>query len=218
MRPEPLLRYGDEARNIHESALWAWGEGGRPTAVLKVERMPAQVPSKRWVEGVVSLSPRLVAVTFHDNRTWTARKPGLEPDPVPDAPAPAEAEGARLVQMKALARRFSASEDDGPARGRLQLRLMTRPLLRYRDEPSGLIDGALFAFAYGTNPDILLALEARRGGDARPSWTYALARIGGAQATVSLEGKQVWIRPYVYIPADQDTYVNRWVAEVGGTR
>jgi hypothetical protein len=213
LRPEPLLRYGDEARDIHDSTLWAWGGDGRPVAVLKVERLPALPAGRRWIEGIVSLSPRRVAVTFHDGQTWTARKPGLEPAAVPDAPAPAAGEAARLTQMKALARRFSASADGGAPRGRLQLRLMAKPLCRYRDEPAGLLDGALFTFAYGTNPDVLLTLEARRSADAGTSWVYALARIGGGSPFVSLDGKEIWTQPFVYIPADQDTYVNRWVAE-----
>ena len=70
-----------------------------------------------------------------------ARQAGLEPTPMPDAPAPADAEGARLAQMKELARRFSASADGGPG-GRLQLRLMASPLLRYHDEATALLDGA----------------------------------------------------------------------------
>jgi len=72
LRPNPLLRYGDEARNIFDSSLWAWGATGRPAAVLKVERLPKQVPRRRWIEAVVSLSPRRVVVTFHDGRSWTA--------------------------------------------------------------------------------------------------------------------------------------------------
>ena len=42
---------------------------------------------------------------------------------------------------------------------------------------------------------------------------YGLARIGGGVPSVNLDGKEIWTRPFADIPADHDTYVNRWVAE-----
>ena len=32
---EPLMRYSDIAREIYDSTLWAWGERGRPVALMK---------------------------------------------------------------------------------------------------------------------------------------------------------------------------------------
>ena len=40
---------------------------------------------------------------------------------------------------------------------------MPQPLLRYAAPDSGVIDGAVFAFAEATDPEALLILEARRG-------------------------------------------------------
>ncbi|MDB5350359.1 MAG: hypothetical protein JWN86_1606 [Planctomycetota bacterium] len=215
LRAEPLLRYSDEPRAIHDATLWAWGATGRPAAVLKVEHLPARPPERRWVEGIVTLSSGLLSVDLGAGQSWKSRKPGLLPKAVPDAPAPAATEGARLAQMRSLTRRFAASEYAGPARGRLQLRLLTSPLHRYKDETAGLVDGALFAFAYGTNPDVLLVLEANRvpASSATPIWSYAAARLGGGEASMTLDGKDVWTEPYADPPSERDTYLNRWVAE-----
>ena len=34
---EPLLRYTDATRRIHESSLWVWGLKGRPAAIMAIE-------------------------------------------------------------------------------------------------------------------------------------------------------------------------------------
>jgi hypothetical protein len=138
-------------------------------------------------------------------------RPGLELATVTGAAATAASDGLRLGQMKDIARRFSASEYAGPVRGRLQLRLMPRPLHRYAASAPGPRDGALFGFAYGTNPDVLLAIEAHEA-EAGPGWWYGLARLGGGDFTVNLDGREVWNRPGADPPAERETYMNRWVA------
>jgi hypothetical protein len=115
-----------------------------------------------------------------------------------------------MSQMKQIARRFEAHEDGGPARGRLQLRLMPRPVHRYADPESGLPDGAIFAFAFGTNPDLLLVLEPSQQSDPAPGWRYGLARLGGGATSVSLDGHEVWTETGVGIPVRRETYMNRW--------
>ena len=38
LRREPLSRWSDPAQNVSEAALWAWGERGRPYALVMLER------------------------------------------------------------------------------------------------------------------------------------------------------------------------------------
>ncbi len=76
LRAEPLLRYNDPPRGIHDATLWAWGQRGRPRAVLKVENYPTNDPARRWVFGLVSLAPYRIAVEFHDGKEW---KPLVDP-------------------------------------------------------------------------------------------------------------------------------------------
>ena len=209
LRPEPLLRYSDPPRHIHDSTLWAWGETGRPRAILKIEHMPLSDDPHRWVHGVAALAAGRIEVEFRDGRRWRSSRPGLELVAIPGAPAPAGSGGLRLGQLKEISRRFSASEIAGPARGRLQLRLMPRPLLRY--DGSGARDGAIFGIAYGTNPSVLLAIEARED-DGDPGWRYGLARHGDGDFTVTLDGRDVWKQPPIGpLPASLPTYMNRWV-------
>jgi hypothetical protein len=111
LRPEPLLHYGDPDRHIVEGTLWAWGERGRPPAVMKLEYRRFTTDQKLWAVGVSALSPKRVEVELRDGETWVSRQPGLQPRPLPDAPAPADSAVPRLVQAKALARRFSIGVD-----------------------------------------------------------------------------------------------------------
>ncbi len=213
VRPEPILRYNDPPRHMYDASMWAWGDHGRPAAVLKVELHPDHPPARRWVLGLVSLCANRIEVRYHDGQTWTSSKPGLDLRAIPDAPTPGGTETLRMTQMKTLARRFTASENPGPARGRLELRLMPRPFDRYAGAVASLRDGVLFGFATGTNPDIFLVIEAWAKEGSAPRFHYALARNGGGNFSVSLDHEEVWTQGLANPPAQLETYMNRRIAE-----
>ena len=73
---------------------------------------------------------------------------------------------------------------------------MPQPIHRYSDERAKLIDGALFIFAYSTNPEILLAVECRREDDSQQAWYYGFARLSTAGLSVSLDGREVWAKAW----------------------
>ena len=64
--------------------------------------------------------------------------------------------------MKEMARRFSASFTH---KGDMEeMRLLPRPLYRYADPASEIVDGAVFAFtSTGTNPNAFLIFELMSG-------------------------------------------------------
>ena len=89
----------------------------------------------------------------------------------------------------ALARRFDASE---VRRGeRFPLHLLNQPIYTYADADHGLIDGAVFAISYGTNPEILVQLEARER-DGMRQWHVAFTRLSAAEVTVRLKDQEIW--------------------------
>ena len=61
-------------------------------------------------------------------------------------------------------------------------------------ERADLIDGALFAFVQGTDPEVLLLLEARRD-EAVASWHYGLARMTSRALRADHKEKEVWSVP-----------------------
>jgi hypothetical protein len=210
----PILRYDDTARRIQDSTIWAWGTTGRPKALLKLELNPFRPSDRHWLYGVVSLSPKLIKVQSDAGWQWSASAPGLVLQDIPDAPNPAATESLRLNQMKSLARRFEAYEISG-FHGRLQLRLLTQPIHRYSDTAAGLLDGAVFGFAYGTNPDVLVVVEAERPQPvADAKWRFGVARLGAGRLFVNLDKKEVWAQGGTGIPASKESYMNRFAPGV----
>jgi hypothetical protein len=109
---------------------------------------------------------------------------------------PANSRNRRTAQFRALVRRFDAHEFWDPDNSRYELRLLATPVHRYDDTNAGIIDGAVFVFANGTNPEVLLLLEAREDEDAG-TWHYGLARLGHAEMHTSFDGTEVWTVPRV---------------------
>jgi hypothetical protein len=184
---EPLHRWTDPTREFSGGALWACRASGRPVAIYGLE-----LYGTSWSHEFVSVSTgRLVA--DNDEVHWAPSKGGVEFHEVPEAPAPAADEAGRLRQLRDLARRFAAREFW--AGRNYALRLLPHPIDRYADPASGLLDGAIFAYANGTNPELLLLLEARRHADGPPRWWYAAARLGRAELNLKLGPRDVWSAP-----------------------
>lgn len=213
---EPVLRYADHTRQLHESSLWVWSNGGRPSAVLAVEFYPQPPRGPRWLYEIVSLSTERIAAECEGQFDWLATAPGLKLQTLTDVDPPADKAVRRLSQMKSIRERFSAHES-AVIEGRVQLRPLSSPLFRYADPETGLTDGALFAFANGTNPEVLLILEAHQEQKAGATWKYGFAQMTGGAVTANLDGREVWQVREADPPAVRDSYVNGWLdsAEAG---
>jgi len=212
--PEPVLRYGDSTRKNHESSLWIWGSKGRPSAIVAIEFYPNRPKGSAWLLEIASLSSERISaerVTAErgDELAWTAKEPGLALATIADTDPPADKPARRLAQMRDLRKRFAAHERE-TSEGRIELRPLTSPLYRYEDVAKEVVDGAIFSFANGTNPEVLLVLEARQT-KAAAVWRYGLVQMTGAAVAVQLDGKQVWQRGEADPPAVRESYVNGWI-------
>ena len=212
---KPILRYSDDTRLLHESSLWIWSSGGRPSAVLAVEYYPKDKRGPRWLYEIASLSAERITAQHETDLKWTAKEPGMKLKAIERADLPAEKAPRRLAQMKALQRRFTAHETAAIG-GRIELRPLSSPLFRYSDEDAGIADGAIFAFANGTNPEVLLVLEAEARKDAAAVWNYSLFQMTGAAISVELDGNEIWQREEADPPAVRDSYVNGWITTQAG--
>ncbi|MDZ4688958.1 MAG: hypothetical protein SH850_28105 [Planctomycetaceae bacterium] len=121
---------------------------------------------------------------------WTPESAGVTFCPVPEAEAPAETPAARLRQMKSLAAGFSSTMLGWrPDRSdREELRLLPQPLYRYEATSGLVLDGAVFAFVQGTDPESLLLIEAAK--DAR--WEYAFVRRTSGELEARHKNVVVW--------------------------
>jgi hypothetical protein len=188
MQAEPVLRWPNSTRDTHEGATFVWARDGRCEAIACVWENGGS-----WAYAFHSLSDKKL-VGRHNGRTfWQTEKPGIEFTTFSDAPEPADSAVKRLVQMKDLARRFKCRLSD-INRKTEELRLLPRPIFRYETDRKDLIDGALFAYVQGTDPEVVLVLEAARH-DGKSVWRYALTRRTGYAVEADLDSKPHWSVP-----------------------
>ena len=195
----PILRFNDPAREFHDATLWAWGGKGRPVCLLAIEQY-----KDSWFECISLTDEPLTAEA--KALKWQPKPPGITWQAFTDAPKPAQDAPRRLAQMKTLLGKLTAHEI-GRTGSRYELRLMTTPLHRYTDSEPELLDGAIFAFAYGTNPELLAVMEARGPADAS-AWHVAFARCGTAEPRVMLGDKELFHLPYATPTKPTDPYWN----------
>ncbi len=192
MLSNPLMTYGDAARNNEAGTLWAWGKSGRPVAILELYRNIGI--GQPWVHAQTLTSPELIQLKGPTGHRWTPKKSHFVLNDVPDSPEVSSQPAVRLRQMKEISRRFEAHEFWDPSNSRFELRLLVQPIHRYQDEAAKLTDGAVFVLAHGTNPEVLLQIETHAG-EKPPRWKYSLVRLGSAELHVLLDGKEVWTEP-----------------------
>ncbi len=195
---EPVLRFSDSVTGVVDAVLLLWTRKERPEAAASFwYRGPSQTEHHEFQ----SLSTEKLTARRRGRAAWHPSRPGIQMKPLPGAPAPAESAAGRLVHMRSLARQFTASITDQT--GRQQLRLMPQPVYRFAQSNGGTLDGALFVFAKGTNPEVMLLLEAVQG-EAGAQWYSGFARMTVRQIEVRRAGEVVWKTPHLRWPHWKD--------------
>ncbi|NQT11209.1 MAG: hypothetical protein HQ582_00570 [Planctomycetes bacterium] len=190
----PVLRFSDGVTGVVDAAVLLWTHNNRPRMAASFwYRGPSQTEHHEFQ----SLSTEKLTAKRKGRAVWRPSRPGIQMKPHPGAPAPAESAAGRLVQMRSLARQFTASITDRT--GRQQLRLISQPVYRFAQPDEGILDGALFAFAKGTNPEVILLLEAIEG-EAGDQWYSAFARMTVRQIEVRRAEEVAWQVPALRWP------------------
>jgi hypothetical protein len=191
---KPLLRYSDPTRGrsgeavtqvLLDGSVWRLGTQGRPTALVTIEIYQALDKSRLLSFEFLSLSETKYSLKHKTQRIrWQPAGSALQVVDLPDAPRPASTAAARLTQMRQQVRRFAARErlnDES-----IECRLMTQPIDRYQSEAEKIVDGGIFAFANGTNPEVGVVFET--DGE---RWRYGTVRLTSAELSITLDGRQV---------------------------
>ena len=212
IHPDPLMKYADAPRQIEMATLWVWHDDGRPVALGKVEAYGRKEGTK-WLYCFASASPELVEGKWPDGRRFQARKAGIEWAAL-KGPAPQETAAGRLRQMKELFQRFSVTTRNDGLKTSDELRPLARPLHEYSAPKQGIVQGILCGFAAnGTNPDVIVALEAvgaADGKDGPKSWRYGVIGMTTSGISVKLDKDEVFTRPYVNTTEDRDNWTHFW--------
>lgn len=212
LHANPVMKYTDVPRRIEMATLWVWHDEGRPVALGKVEAYQRK-GGPRWLYCFASASSGLVDGKWPEGRRFQARKPGIEWTTI-KGPAPEAKAAGRLRQMKDLFQRFTATSRDDVLKTSDELRPLARPLHEYSSPRHGVVQGILCGFAAnGTNPDVLIALEAVGGlDDKKPpqTWRYGVICMTASGVSVKLDTAEVFTHPYARSPGDQDTWTYFW--------
>ena len=198
LTPVPVIRWRNVVRGQEgEAMMVVWPHNGRPVAMASI--YPWNGAMSHEFDSL-SRDHKLVA-RDKDRVIWSPETAGVEFRDVPGAPRPAKTAPERLRQMKAIAGGFQATMTGWQADNSDQevLRLLPRPLYRYdlagaKDPDPNLLDGALFAYALGTDPEAVLVLEAV-GTAEKADWQYAFVRATSGGLEVKLGNKVVWTAP-----------------------
>jgi hypothetical protein len=128
--------------------------------------------------------------------------------PLPGAAAPAAAAPQRSAQMRALAGEFAVEVLDtrNVPKGEDQTpRLLSKPLYRYDAGQTKSLDGALYAFVLGTDPELLLLFECDTAA-AKPEWRFGVGRMNRDAIRVKRKGETVWEAPALKGDAIEGAY------------
>jgi hypothetical protein len=110
--------------------------------------------------------------------------------------------------MKAVVREFSGETEQTPIKSRQELRLLASPLHRFAAPDKNVLDGAVFGLtSNGTNPDVLLIVEALRDEESKSRWRYAVVGMTGDAVEVVHQKAKVWTKPYTDGPGDHRSWM-----------
>jgi hypothetical protein len=187
MEEEPVLLWPNPTRKTSDGATFVWTRDGRPEAIACIWKYNGVL----W-HAFQSLSASSLVAEYGKQPVWYPSDKGISLADFSEAPPPADSPGRRLRQMRDLARRFRCRLSG--ERSKEDLRLLPSPIYRYKTGGENVFDGALFAYAQGTDPEVVLVLEAHRRDD-QAVWKYALTRRSASALDADLDGLPIWSVP-----------------------
>lgn len=200
LEPNMLLKYSNPVRTgAQHGGVFVWTQVGRPAAVASIwSSIPNDATERTLAIEFVSLTAESIRSKHEPRRgkrglvpDWDVKTAGISWMSLDGAPVPAKTEALRLVQMRRLAEEFQAVIAPSSMEAAQPLRRQTRPLFRYSSADSGVTDGALFAYVLGTDPELILLIEAVRD-DAGEHWMCAAARLTNRPLSLRRGESEVW--------------------------
>ncbi|MEX2137865.1 MAG: hypothetical protein WD894_01300 [Pirellulales bacterium] len=192
LKPHIVLRWDNNVsgRNSAVGLTVVWADDIRPQVIASI--YPLRGILEHEID-LLSREPNLIGKR-EGRLLWQPKETGIEFHAVPEAPPPAQTIARRRLQLKQLALQFEATmlgfnPDNSD---RQELRMMPQWLYRYGREGTECLDGAIFSFAMGTDPEAVLLLEAFKTNDDAYQWQFAFVR----QTSAALEGR--WKKDVVW--------------------
>jgi hypothetical protein len=194
LQAEPVLKWSNPVMGTIYGDVFVWTADGRPEAVASIYRFYSPDPHR--ANEFHSLALGKLTAERDGASAWTPSRRGLEFKPIPGAPVPADSAAVRFRQMRALAQEFTGRQTNRQGVDR-DMRLLAQPIYRYENTKGDLIDGGLFAFVQGTDPEVFLLIEARRPQGGAPEWRFGATRMHGIELRLNHRGRAVWNAPEI---------------------
>ncbi len=188
-KPLVALRWANNARGSEDGMTILYVHAGRPLATACLYPW-----DKKLIHDFESLSRDKIVARKDGRVVWQPQQASVKFAPIPEAPVPAETPTQRLRQIKSLSEQFQSSMLGWKADStdREELRLLPRALYRYETKEGPVLDGAVFAFVMGTDPESLLMIEAVKDGAGAATWQFAFARRTSGELEGRHLDKVVW--------------------------
>jgi hypothetical protein len=184
---DPCLRWTNPISMVADGVIAVYAhKGGRPAAVGQFF-LNSQ---KKWVNEFTIIPESDVTIRRSGRLFWEPSKYVCKFTDLPRSPQAAATPVLRLAQMRAIAADFSVIDYFGPEKNKQDLRLLRQPVYRYSEKGAAL-DGAMFVFALGTNPECCLLLEAYQD-EKGLRYRYAVAPMSIYQLEARYKDNLVW--------------------------
>lgn len=204
--PKSLLRWSNPVIGVIYGNVFVWTKNGRPEVIGSI--LQWYEPHKHATHEFHSLSAGLVEGSHDGQLVWATQTPGLQLTPVPSGPAVADSPLVRQRQMRTIARqlKIKSTAKNGD---QYNLRLLSQPLFRYGDAKSNVVDGALFSFVQGTDPEVIVLIEARKDDSDSVQWQFAMMRMAALAFVAEYQENEVWrvgAMPYAVAMSGREPY------------
>ncbi|MBI3863568.1 MAG: hypothetical protein HY290_16885 [Planctomycetia bacterium] len=188
---DPCLRWTNPVGGVTDGvlAVYTFEGGGRPAAVGQFFHNGP----KHWINEFSIIASDNVRIMRSERLFWKPSEYICKFADLPDSPVPAAKPPLRLAQMRRIAADFSVIDHFGWDESKItihNLRLLPQPVFRYA-EAEKILDGGLFVYALGTDPECNLLLEAYQD-DKGARYRYALAPMSIYQLEARYKDTPVW--------------------------
>lgn len=185
-----ILRWSNPVAGEIYGNVFVWTLNGRPTVLGSIYQWYS--PMTHGSHEFQSLATEPLEGKREGKTVWRSQQAGIQWRSVTSQPAISDSKSIRTRHLRVMAKRFQVQKTDREDISR-ELRLLAQPLFRYGSDDSDVIDGALYAFVQGTDPEVFLLIEARKvaGGH---EWQYALARMNSVKFVAHYQGQEIWRR------------------------
>jgi hypothetical protein len=192
LKPHVIMKWNNQVRGggtvVGLSVVWT--DEMRPQVIASIYPWEGILTQEY---DVLARDDKIVAKA-NERVVWRPATTGIDFRAFPRAPSPAKTQAQRRLQIKELAEQFEVTMIGWSLEkaDREQLRLLPQPLYRYGGEGKDVLDGALFGYVIGTDPEAALMIEAFRTKDGDYQWQYAFVRQTSGGLEAKLRDEVVW--------------------------